>query len=347
METIDFRSDFLTHASDAMHDAARAARDSRCFGLREDPWQRKLEARLAELLGMEDALVFPTCTMANTVGMLLNAPSGSTVVTQQGAHVLVSEANAGATLGGLWMTAVDASGALPALSSWERALSATADAQRSRVALAVLENTHNRSGGVALPRDYVEEVIGCARPHGVRLHLDGSRLFNAASALDTSPAALAAGFDTVSVSLNKTLGAPVAAALASTAAAIDKALVLRQRLGGGLRPIGAAAAATLAGLSDLGHIGTSHALAGRLAHAVAEFACLVPERVPQQTNIVLVQVTAPWTAAALCERLGQAGILALPTAPDRVRFVTYRGITEAHVDRTIATLREILRKPAA
>jgi len=347
MEIVDLRSDFLSHATPAMDAAAREAAGSRRFGLREDPWQRQLEARIAQLLGKEDALVFPTCTMANTVALMLNAAPGSTVVTQQGAHVLVSEANAGAALGGLWMTAVDADGALPSLASWERALGTAPDAQRSPVALAVLENTHTRTGGVALPPDYVAGVVALARGKGCALHLDGSRLFYAACALETTPATLAAGFDTVSVSLNKTFGAPIGAALAASGAQIERALTLRQRLGGGLRPTGAAAAATLAGLDDLAHIAACHALATMLREALSAVPFIAPERPQQQTNIVLARLTQPWTAPRLCERLAAADVLALAIADDRVRFVTYRGITADHVARAVAALRDILQGSAS
>ncbi len=346
MGTIDLRSDFLAHATPAMDEAARVAAGSRLFGLREDPWQRKVEARLAALLGKEDALVFPTCTMANTTALLLQAVPGSTVVMQQGAHMLTSEANAGAAIGGLWMTAVDGEGARPPLAAWQQALATTADAQRAPVALVALENTHNRTGGVALPAAYCGEVVALARSRGARAHLDGSRIFYAAAALRTAPADLAAGFDTVSVSLNKTFGAPVAAALAGSAEAIERALPVRQRLGGGLRPIGSAAAATLAGLEDVSHVATSLAHAARLADALARMPCVAPERPPEQTNIVLASLTRPWTAAALCDRLALDGVLALPFAADRVRFVTYRGITDDDIDVTIARLQAILRGPS-
>jgi threonine aldolase len=338
---IDLRSDFLTHGTPAMAAAASAASDSRCFGLREDPWQRRLEARIAGMLDKEDALVFPTCTMANTAALMLNAAPGSTVVTQPGAHALGSEANAGAALGGLRMTAVDGTGATPPLSAWQAALSVAADAQRAPVALAVLENTHMRSGGVPLPQHYVESVAGVARAAGAQLHLDGARLLYASHARGASPAALAAPFDTVSFSLNKTVGAPIAAALAGTASAIERALVLRQRLGGGLRPTGALSAASLAGLDDLSHIAHANALAAKLAEALATLPHVAPE--PAPTNLVLVKVVAPWTAAALCERLAAAGIRALAVGADQVRFATYRGITGEHIDYTIAQLREILR----
>lgn len=336
MTPIDLRSDFLAHASPAMHAAARAAEGSHHFGLREDPWQRKLEAKVAELLGKADALVFPTCTMANTTALMLGADPGSCVVTQQGAHVLISEAGAGAALGGLWLTAVDEAGPLPALSAWQRALGVAPDAQRPPIALCVLENTHNRGGGVPLPVDYQRGVAALARAHGARMHLDGSRIFNAACALGVTPAALAGDFDTVSISLNKAFGAPIAAALAGSAEAIEGALVLRQRLGGGLRPIGPAAAATLAGLDDTSHIARSHELAARLASGLGTIPGLALDLPAHPTNIVVAELTPPWTATALCERLEAAGLLAIPLTTARVRFVTYRDITADQIDRAIA-----------
>ena len=249
MDAIDLRSDFLARPSDAMRAAAHAARDSHHFGLREDPWQRRLEARIADMAGMEDALVFPTCTMANTTALMLSASPGSAVLTQPQAHVLVSEAGAGAALAGLSLSAVDASVdggtvAMPSLSSWCHAMDVASDVQRSPVRLCVIENTHNRAGGQALPAHYCGAVVAAARERGIALHLDGSRLFNAAQCLGMALSDLTRGFDTVSLSLNKTFGAPMPAMLAGSKAAIERALVIRQRLGGGLRPTGPASAAS-------------------------------------------------------------------------------------------------------
>jgi threonine aldolase len=237
------------------------------------------------------------------------------------------------------MTAVEGDGAMPALASWQAALSAAADALRAPTTLAVLENTHTRSGGVALPSHYVATVAGIARDAGASLHLDGARLLYAASALATSPAALAAPFGTVSLSLNKSVGAPIAAALAGTAAAIERALPLRQRLGGGLRPTGAASAAALAGLEDLAHIAQANGLAAKLAAGLRGLPHVTLER--PQTNLVLIDVAAPWTAAMLCERLASAGVLALAVGSAQVRFATYRGITAEDIDYTIARVREM------
>jgi len=342
METIDLRSDFLARPTASMQAAAAAAEGSRHFGLREDPWQRRLEARVAELLGKEDALVFPTCTMANTTALLLSAAPGSRVVTQHDAHLLISEAGAGAALGGLVLTAVGAPGAMPPLAAWERALGDGGDAQRPAVSLCALENTHNRSGGVPLAPDAVTQIIALAHSRNVRLHLDGSRLFNAACALDVPATALTTGFDTVSLSLNKGFGAPIAAALAGSAAAIDAALVLRQRLGGGIRPTGPAAAATLTGLDDFSHFAEVHAMAHRLAEGLTGQPGITVEPAPLRTNMVIVQVASPDDAAGLCARLAPRGLLALPLDARRIRMVVYRGITPMQIGRALTIVRDVL-----
>jgi threonine aldolase len=342
MQTIDLRSDFLAHPSDAMYAAAQAARDSRCFGLREDPWQRGLEARAAEMLAMEDALVFPTCSMANTTALLLAAEPGSRVLTQPDAHVLVSEAGAGAALGGLVLTPVGGVepepelAAMPPLAAWSTALAAGHDAQRPAVRLCVLENTHNRSGGIPLPPEYVDAVTASARAHGVRLHLDGARLFNAAQALGLPLARLTRGFDTVSLSLNKSLGAPIAAVLAGSRVLIERALVIRQRLGGGIRPTGPASAATLAALDDLGHFAQVQDLAGRLAAGLDRCAALDVLPVALRTNIVIARVCAPENACSMITRLAAHGLLAIALDEQRIRFVVYRGIDAAQIERAIA-----------
>lgn len=336
---VDLRSDFLARPTDAMLDAAAAAQGSRHFGLREDPWQRRLEARIAELVGKEDALVFPTCTMANTTALMLGAPPGAKVLAPADAHVVLSEAGAGSALAGLVMTPLGDPGCPPSVATWERALADDGDAQRPAVRLGVLENTHNRGGGAPLVQRDVDSITRVAAAHGVAMHLDGARIFDAAHALATSPAALTAGFDTVSLSFNKGFGAPLAAALAGRAATIAAALPLRQRLGGGLRPTGPAAAATLAGLDDMSHFAHVHALAARLATGLAAIDGLTVEEMPVRTSMVVARVAPPDSAVAACGRLAAHGLLALPFDAQRIRFVVYRGLTADHVAAAIQAAR--------
>lgn len=348
---IDLRSDFLARPDAAMdRAAARARNEARYFGLREDPWQRRLEARLAGLTGQQDALVFPTCSMANTTAMLLAAAPGSAVLTQPQAHVLVSEAHAGAALGGLALSAVDGcrdggSPAMPALSAWRQALAGTVDAQRPAVRLCVLENTHNRSGGVPLTPDYTASVVALARDHGAGLHLDGARLLYAARSLGVAPAVLCRGFDTVSVSLNKTLGSPVAAALAGPATWIERALTIRQRLGGGLRPTGAACAEALAGLDGLADLDGAMAQARELAADLADCPGVRVLSQPPMSNLVLVELERDNGAAEAVARMAEQGLLALAMDGRRIRFALYRGITANQLARARTIARQALGRP--
>ena len=341
---IDLRSDLLTRPTPAMLAAAAAAAGGLHFGLREDPQQRALERRLAEMLAHEDSLVFPTCTMANLTAALLLGRRGTRAVLQRDAHVLTSEAGGLSAFAGLIPDPLPGDAAMPDVESWERA-GAVGDEQKPRASLFVLENTHNRAGGIAVPPDYSREVIAIARAAGVALHLDGSRIFNAAAALGTSVADLASGFDMVAVSLNKTFGAPIGAALAGSRALIDQAVTVRQRLGGGIRPTGPAAAATLAGLDD-SHVAATHALAATLAQGLASIPGLRVDALDTRTNIVVAEVAGDgFTAPQLCDRLARDGLLALPFDIRRLRFITYRGINARDIDAAIVIVERVMREP--
>jgi threonine aldolase len=348
---IDLRSDFLARPSPAMRQAAaRAQDDPACFGLREDPWQRRLEAHVADLCGTEDALIFPTCTMANTAALLLQARPGSRVLTPPEAHVLVSEAGAGTAWGGLQLQPVPADPdtmAMPPLEAWEAAMAGPADLQRPPVQLCVVENTHNRAGGIALPAAATGALAALAQRHGVPVHLDGARLLFAAAALQQPVAALAAGCSTVTLSLNKSLGAPVAGLLAGRRDLIAEALVLRQRLGGGLRPVGEACAAALAGLQEPLGLEVVVAHARQLARGLADCPGLTVRTPGVASNLVVVALDRPSHAADCVAQLEAAGLRALSLAPGQIRFAVYRGVTADDITRAIAIVRQVMGRLAA
>ena len=340
---IDLRSDFLTRMTATMVAAQSAAALELHFGLREDPRQRALEQRLAAVLGHEDALLFPTCTMANLAAALLLGRRGTRAVMQRDAHVLTSEAGGLAAVAGLIPDPLPDDTAMPDLEHWTIA-AGIGDEQKPPASLFILENTHNRAGGIAVPSEYSRAVVAIARQFGVALHLDGSRIFNAAAALGSSVAELARGFDTVAVSLNKAFGAPVAAALGGSATLIEQALVVRQRLGGGIRPTGPAAAATLAGL-DESHFATTHALAAALAQGLEAIDGLRVDTHGVRTNIVVAEVTrANLTAPQLCDRLAREGLLTLAFDLRRLRFIAYRGIVSTDIDATLAIVERVMRE---
>lgn len=334
----DFRSDLLTRPSPAMQAAMQAA----CmrpwsFDLREDEDQRALESDLAALLGQEDALLMPTATMANEIALMLLARPGQVVVAPADVHVATSEAGAPAALAGVTLRLLD--GHEPTAAAWDAALAPAADALRARVGAILVENTHNRAGGAAISAAACDAALAAARRHGVGAHLDGARLFNAAVALDETPARLAAGFDTVCVSLNKGLGAPIGAALAGSRRLIAEALVLRQRLGGGIRPTAIFAAAARVALSDWRDLAEDHRRAAALAAGLDGLPGLQTLRPACPTNIVVVR-TARELGRFLAD-LAARGVLALAFGPGRVRFVVHRDLTCDDIAAAIAACRDI------
>jgi threonine aldolase len=331
---IDLRSDFLVRLGPvALAALADAAGDRTGFGLREDRHQRALEGAVADLLGKQDALVFPTCTMANQVAIALHTHPGDIVLAPHGAHVALSEAGAAAALSGVRMVELADPGAGPPIGAWAQHV-AEADAQRSAVSLFVVENTHNRTGGVPLAAGYGYELASLAHAHGIALHLDGARLLHAAIAFGVSPAEVCAPFDTVSLSLNKGIGGLIGAALAGPGTMIARALVLRQRFGGGLRAVGPLAAATLAALAGWPDLARDHRRAGRLAAGLQGLDGIAVVAASPRTNIVILEANA--SAHSACALLEASGVLALPFGANRIRLVVHRDIDDDAISRAIA-----------
>ncbi len=339
MRSVDLRSDLLTRPTPEM----RAAMEAACarpwsFELREDPDQRALEAELAALLGHEDALVMPSSTMANEIALLLLTRPGDVVIAPAETHIVTSEAGAPAALAGVRVECLAAFE--PPEAAWAQAAAARPDALRARVAAFALENTHNRAGGAAIAPAATDAILAIARAQGIAVHLDGARIFNAAIALDVPIARLTRGFDTVTVSLNKGLGAPLGAALVSSRGHIAGALALRQRLGGGIRPTAIFAAAARVALGAWREVAQDHRRAAILADGLAAIPGVAIQRPATPTNIVLVEFDAR-EPAELCVALAAEGVQAIPFGVRRVRFVTYRGIDDDDIAHTIAACRRV------
>lgn len=330
--TLDLRSDFLGPPTPAMLDAmAAAAAEPDGFELRENRHQRALEAYAAELLGKDDALLFPTCTMANLVAVMAQAKPGDTVVGEAQSHCLTSESGGIAACAGTMSLGLAGEGGKLPLDALAVALGNPAHPQRSTVGLVVLETTHNRAGGRALPLPHVEQVGEMARQAGVPLHIDGARFFNAALSLGATPSAMARPASSVSVSLNKGLCAPNGALLVGSRDLIERALVLRQRLGGGMRPSGVIAAAGLVALETMiPQLQRDHDNARLLATALLDLGF---DTGPGEgaSNIVLVDVGDG--VDAFIGALETAGVLAIGFGPGRLRLCFHRGIVETDVTR--------------
>lgn len=319
-----------------------AMRRPQVFGLREDKQQRALEERVADLTAMEDALLFPTCTMANQAAIQTLCRPGRTVLLDATSHIATSEAGGPAALAGLTLQPVPAERGRMDPAALAAALAAPADALRARPGLIVLENTHNRSGGGVLPPSYHRRVRRLAAGAGIPIHLDGARLFNAAVAAGRPVRDFTRPMTSVALSLNKGLCAPLGAMLAGPKGFIAEALAVRQRLGGGIRPTGAVAAAGLIAIETMiDRLGQDHANAKRLARALAEIGVACED---VETNLVVVLTEAfGIEAAASVRRLADAGLLALAFGPGRIRLAVHRGIGRREIERTVRAFASVAR----
>ena len=339
--SFDLRSDFLGPPTPAMLEAmASAAAEADGFELRENRHQRALESYAAELLGKEDALLLPTCTMANLVAVMAQSSPGDVAVTDAMSHMVLSEAGGIAAVAGVMIRGLaGVNGQLP-LDELSAALEAPVDAQRPPAKLVLLETTHNRAGGMPLPLTHIEAVGERARRAGAAVHIDGARFFNAAVALDVAPAAMAAPADTLSLSLNKGLCAPNGALLVGSRDIVARALVLRQRLGGGVRPAGATAAAGLVALQTmLPQLQRDHDHARALAILLQQLGFVAgPQR--GGTNIVLVDLgLAAAGVDGFIAALAANGVRVIPFGDGRLRLCLHRGIEADDVSAIASAFR--------
>jgi threonine aldolase len=335
---VDLRSDTVTQPTARMREAmARAEVGDDVLG--EDPTVAELEALAARMLGHEAGLFCASGTMANLVATLTHCQRGDAVFVDSEAHVVHYEAGGASTLAGtvLWPVASrDGHLAPDELEGtvWPE------DPHRPRPRLVWLENTHNRRGGVAYRPERTARIAQAARRLGLRVHLDGARLFNAAVALGVAAADLAASADSVMVSLSKGLSAPVGSVLCGSRGFVEGARRWRKAVGGGMRQVGVLAAAGLVALQEMvDRLAEDHRRARALAEGLAELpgVSVDPRRV--HTNIVLVEVDQ---AQAVVDALRRWGVLALALGPRTIRLVTHRHVDDHGVRRAVSAFSAVV-----
>jgi threonine aldolase len=319
-DLVDLRSDTVTRPSVAMREAmARAEVGDDVYG--EDPTTRKLEERVAEVVGKEAALFVPSGTMANQIALLLHTKRGDAVIGGEGSHCAVLESGAAAAWSGVQFSFAG-SGGLFGADDLERAIEPQSIVH-ARPSLVVVENTHNRAGGRVFAHGEVLRIARVARRRGLRLHLDGARLWNAAVATGQSEAEHAAPFDTASVCFSKGLGAPVGSALCATRALVDEARRYRKMLGGGLRQSGIIAAGALYALEHhRARLSEDHRGARLFAEVVGAARGVSVDLASVETNIVVVRLAEPKAEAVVAEGR-RRGVLVNAIAADRLRAVTH------------------------
>ncbi|WP_141325220.1 low-specificity L-threonine aldolase [Myxococcus sp. AB025B] len=340
MKPIDFRSDTVTKPTAAMRRAiAEAEVGDDVYG--EDPTVLRLEAKVAERLGLEAALFVPSGTQANQLAIGAHCRQGDEVLTEAGSHILHYEGGAVAALWGVQPQPLP--GEWGVLTPEVVAAAVREDnIHNPRTRLLSLENTHNRGGGAVWSVERFAQVVKVARDAGLAVHLDGARLFNAEVAAGVPASSWARLTDTTAVCFSKGLGAPVGSALVGRADLIREARRLRKRLGGGMRQAGILAAAALYALEHhVERLAEDHANARRLATGLAEVPGVKVDVKRVETNMVFAEFVRP--AREMVPLLRTQGVLTNPAGgPHTVRLVTHLDVSSADIDEAVARVRRAL-----
>jgi threonine aldolase len=333
--TLDMRGDWAARPTMAMR-RAMAEAEVGDDNSREDPTVNRLEELSAEMLGKEAGLFVPSGTMANLVSVLAQTRHGDEVIAGEQAHTIIYEVGSLAVLGGHPLRTVpnDRFGMLdPDLVA---AAIRPANIHFPRTGLLMIENTHNLRGGTVLTREQTARLAAVAHRHGVPVHLDGSRIFNAAAALGVPVADLAASVDTVTFCLSKGLAAPVGSIVAGSREFIEAARRVRKLVGGGMRQAGVIAAAGIVALAEMvERLPEDHANARRLAEGLAELPNVHVGLEAVQTNLVFADLQPPLESRVFADGLASEGIRCNVFGPQRVRFALHYEITARDVERVL------------
>ncbi len=340
---IDLRSDTVTLPTAEMREAiARAELGDDVYG--EDPTVNRPQQMAASITGKEAALLVPSGTMANLAAMLTHCPRGTKAIVGQQSHTNLYEAGGASALGGIVLTAIENTedGELE-LDDLERELATSADAHFAQPSLVVIENTHNRMSGAAVAVSHMNEVGELAHRRGLPLHLDGARIFNAALALETTPAHLAAAADSVSFCLSKGLSCPVGSLLCGSEEFIAEAHRTRKLLGGGMRQAGIIAAAGIVALTTMvDRLAEDHQNARALAQGLALVAGINVQPSANRTNMVVFEIDSDDdTARQFLSAMSERDVLLSPRGGTSFRAVTHYGITAADIGRAVAIAAQV------
>jgi threonine aldolase len=344
---IDLRSDLMSGPPPGMEQALREALTAApAFGHREDPYQVRLEATVAQMMGFEDALLVPTCTVANQIALRLwkeELGSGQ-VLADRLSHLVTAEQQVTSVLNSVSMSVLDGQGGHLCATQIEDHLQTGAARP-----LIWLENTHMAHGGTVMPIDWMVQIATAARAHGARIHLDGSRIWNAAVRLGVPPAKITRGADSLSLSLTKGLGAPAGSMLLGSREFIRRAVDIRSAFGAAWRPIGLISAAGLHVLQgykarlEQDHL-TTLALATSIKHLCEESDRGFDVNMPD-TNILMLRAPDSSAADRLFGFFKSREILCLRLGSDRVRMVVHARIREPEVGHTVTALAQFMSQP--
>jgi threonine aldolase len=342
---VDLRSDTVTRPTPEMRRAmAEAEVGDDVYG--EDPTVNRLEQRAAEIFGKEAALFVPTGCMGNLIAIKIWTHHGNEVICDERGHVNLYELASMSAVAGCMPRAVRGDDGILTWKQIEPAIRPRIYYD-SQTALLCLENSHNMAGGTVYETTQVAEICDKAHEAGLKVHLDGARIFNAATALGEKVSDMARKVDSVMFCLSKGLGAPVGSMLVGSREFIDKGRVYRKMFGGGMRQAGVLAAAGLIALEKSpARLHIDHANARRLAEGVAQMPGLSIDPAKVRTNIVIFDCAKTGkTAVELVEELYKRGVWAQDTAQYSVRFVTHCDVDRMVIEKALTVLQEVVARP--
>lgn len=344
MKIVDLRSDTVTFPTDEMRKAIyQAELGDDVFG--EDPTTNRLQTTAAELVGKEAGLLVASGTMGNLVCTLTHCNRGQEIILGDKSHMFLNEAGGMSAVGGIHPhTIPNQDDGTMRLENIEAAIRGD-NPHWPRTRLICLENTHNRCYGAPLTPEYMDSVVSLAKEHGLSVHLDGARIFNAVVALERDIREFTRGVDSISFCLSKGLSAPIGSVVCGTRQFIADAHRNRKVLGGGMRQAGIIAAAGITALDTMiNRLKEDHNNARRLAEGIAQIPGLSIDVEKIKTNIIYFDLVGDKMAPDdLVKRAGEKGIKFLRTEPTRYRMVTHYGVNIEDIDATLDALAEVMK----
>ncbi len=340
---IDLVSDTVTLPTDEMREAMQSAAVGDDV-LEEDPTINQLESLSAEMMGKEASLFVPTGTMGNLLALMTHCQKGQEVILERTSHINDCEVGGISSLAGLVPYMIDAEKGIFDPMQIERAIRAE-DIHNPDTGLICLENSHNRQGGTVMPPEIMDRISAIARTHNIPLHLDGARIFNAATFLKVDPAEIAKYFDSIMFCLSKGLCAPVGSMLSGSREFITRARKNRKMLGGGMRQAGILAAAGIIALKKMtGRLQEDHENARSLAEGLAKIDGLILDIERVQTNMAFIHLDKLGVSSDFfMEKLSKLNIRGSVESPTEVRFVTHYGIGADDIKTAISGIEEVVR----
>ena len=344
MTKIDLRSDTVTYPSDEMRKVIASAEvGDDVYG--EDPTVNQLEERSAQLLGKEAALFIPSGTMGNLAAVMTHCDRGSEIILGDLSHIFLNELGGAAALGGVHsLTVPNLPDGTLALEEIKKAIRFE-DIHHPRTRLICLENTQNMCGGAVIGPEYFHQVGEIASEYGLKLHLDGARIFNASAALDLDPAKLVVSFDSIMFCLSKGLGAPVGSILSGSGNFIEDARRIRKMLGGGMRQAGVIAAAGLYALEhNLPILKEDHRRAKDLAMGLSDIQGITLMTDDPASNMVYLEIDQELglNSEQLKSILADNDVLLGIEGERQMRLVTHLWISDDDIQRVIETIQKVI-----